>query len=53
VDFDCGFPRRCRFVPSREPGVKLERPQRRAWQARARTNELDAGKRRPTIGSEE
>jgi len=40
-------------VPSREPGVKLERPQRRAWQARARTNELDAGKRRPTIGSEE
>jgi hypothetical protein len=37
----------------RAGGVKLERPQRRAWQARARTNELDAGKRRPTIGSEE
>src|SRR6516162_6870152 len=35
-------------------GVKLERPQRkRPVRARVRTNELEAGKRRPTIGSEE
>ena len=35
-------------------GVKLERPQAVApVRARARTNELEAGKRRPTIGSEE
>jgi hypothetical protein len=43
------FPCRCRFVPSRGPGS--------SWSARsrvtARTNELDAGKRRPMIGSEE
>ena len=36
------------------PRVKLERPQReRPSGARARTNELEAGKRRPMIGSEE
>jgi len=35
-------------------GVKLERPQReRPFGARARTNELDAGKRRPMIEGEE
>ena len=33
------FPRRCRFVPSREAGVKLERPQRRAGRrGRGRTS---------------
>jgi hypothetical protein len=37
----------------RAGGVKLERPPRRAWQAWARTNELDAGERRPVIRSEE
>jgi hypothetical protein len=38
----------------RAAGVKLERPQReRPFGARARTNELDAGKRWPMIGSEE
>ena len=36
-----------------QTGVKLERPQRRAGRRGGRTNELDAGKRWPMIGSEE
>ena len=45
------FPRRCRLC-RRAGGVQLERPQP-VRNERARTNELDAGKRRPIIGSEE
>ena len=41
------------FVPPRGPWVKLERPQRERPSGRARTNELDAGKRWPMIGGEE
>jgi len=50
-DCGCGFPRRCRFVPSRGRG-QAGAPVAPRLQARARTNELDAGKRRPMIGSE-
>jgi hypothetical protein len=39
-------------VCCRAGGVKLERPQRAPLGA-ARTNELEAGERRPMIGSEE
>jgi hypothetical protein len=46
------FPRRCRFVPSRSRG-QAGAPAAPRRQARARTNELDAGKRRPIMGSEE
>jgi hypothetical protein len=42
------------FRAAARSGVKLERPQPVApVRARARTNELDVGKRRPTIGGEE
>jgi hypothetical protein len=42
------------FRAAARPRVKLERPQPVApVRARARTNELDAGKRRPMIGGEE
>jgi hypothetical protein len=51
---DCipGFPRRCR-VSCRRAGVGQAGAPAASAPVRARTNELDAGKRRPTIGSEE
>jgi hypothetical protein len=54
--WDCcaGFPRSCRVRAVAWSGVQLERPQPRApGRARARTNELDVGERRPMIGGEE
>jgi hypothetical protein len=49
-----GFPRSCWFRAGARPRVKLERPQPLApVRALARTNELDAGKGRPMIASEE
>lgn len=47
------LPRRCRFVPPCGPGIQLEVPAARAVSARARTNELDSGKRCPFMRSEE
>jgi hypothetical protein len=46
------FPRSLPVCAVAAAGVKLERPAAPRRQARARTNELDAGKRRPMMGGE-